>query len=109
MVGVQEHGSRPGLLCIAHWLAAIAMQPFVKLPLAIQPLPVRQRQTFEQLFGCSSPTLTHQGRNMKAADHGPDAAVMVLMRQVERPATVVVAPITFTWVDRWIDRFRREW
>ena len=107
MFGVEKHRRRPGLLIVAHGMSAAAMQPLVERPIGQGALAVGFGQGDDHLLGLARQPVAHQRGHVETADHGPDAAVVILVGQVQIAAAVIVAPVAFPGEDRRVDGLGR--
>ena len=103
MVCIKIHCRRPCLLRIAHGMPAFAVHPLIELPRIVDTLAIGVGQGNQHLLGILLPAVANKGGNVEAADHGPDAAIMVLVGQIQVAAAVVFAPVALSRIDRWID------
>src|SRR5665213_3753723 len=82
--GEQVHPGGPGLILGAHGDAGFPVVPLVELPVPIQLSEVPQSKR-----GGFHSASFHQSGNIESAQKWPYAAIVVMMRSVER--TIVVA------------------
>jgi len=104
MFGIEEHGSRPCLVGVAHGVTAFPVHPLVELPRRMQPLLVGSCQAHQQPLRFLLPVMADQRSHVEPAHHRPDAAIVVLMGQVQVPAAVVFPPGGFAGENGRVDR-----
>ncbi len=93
LTGVDVSGGRPGLETFAHGLAGAAVDPFVEFPLLIFAEPVELRELEQLAAGDFVKAEPVNEPHPHAADEGPDAAVVIMPRQVQQIDRVIGAPV----------------
>src|SRR5689334_20280555 len=86
LAGKQVHPGRPGLILCAHGSSGFTVVPLIELPALVELGKILQRP-----LSSSATAGFHQSRDIEAAKKRPHAAIVVVIRSVERP--VVTAPV----------------
>src|SRR3990170_6866516 len=98
MMGINIHPRRPGLVRVAHRLARTPVAPFVELPFFLDPQAVDLGQFLQLAAGLIHTPSFDQRGDIEPAHERPDAAVVILLWQVQVVVAIVLAPVFIAWM-----------
>src|SRR6476469_3885100 len=108
MAGPDESGCRPRLKRFSHWSTSDSMMPLVELPWIRRSLRTEFGETHEFPHCDVGHSESCDVPNPKRANERPNAAVVVVVRDVEDVDCEVVFPFAITGLNGRIEAFHRS-